>query len=133
MFHSITLEAFAFAHSKACLHKALGPDGIPMYILKLLGRPLLEYLQPMFQACFHFSYNPLYFKQSYTVALRKPCKGDYSALVAWQPVALLKTLEKILETVVASKITDLSKDHVLLPPKHMGACPGGFTDTALDM
>jgi hypothetical protein len=35
-----------------------------MYFLKLLGRSFLEYLQPLFQACSHFSYHPLHFKQS---------------------------------------------------------------------
>jgi hypothetical protein len=103
-----------------------------MYFLKLLGRPLLEYLQPLFQACFHFSYYPLHFKQSSTVALRKPSKGDYSAPAAWQPVALLNTLGKVLETVVASRITALFEEHGLLPPQHMGARPGRSTDTALD-
>ncbi len=63
-----------------------------MYFLKLLGRPLLEYLQPLFQAYFHSSYHHLHFKQSSTVALRKPGKWDYSVPAVWQPVALLNTL-----------------------------------------
>jgi hypothetical protein len=52
---SITIEKIVFALSKACFHKALGPDTIPMYYFKLLWWPLLEYLQPLFEACFHFS------------------------------------------------------------------------------
>ncbi len=40
---------------------------------------------------------------------------------------------KVLETVVASKITALSEEYGLLPPQHMGARPGRSTDTALDM
>ncbi len=85
---SYTLEEISSALFKACLHKAPGPDGIPMYFLKLLGRPLLEYLQPLFQACFDLSYHPLHFKQSSTVAPRKPGNGDYSAHVTWRPVPL---------------------------------------------
>jgi hypothetical protein len=104
-----------------------------MYFLKLLGRPLLECLQPLFQACLHFSYHPLHFKQSSTVALRKPGKGDYCGPAAWQPVALLNTLGKVLETVGANRITALSEEHGLLPPRHVGARPGRSTDTALDM
>jgi hypothetical protein len=45
---SITVEEIAFALSNAPPHKAPGPDGIPMYFLKLLGRPLLKYLQHLF-------------------------------------------------------------------------------------
>ncbi len=128
-----SLDKLASALSKAHLHKAPGPDGILMFFLKLLGRPLLEYLQPLFQACLQFSYHPLHFKHSSTVALRKPGKGDYSAPAAWRPVALLNTLVKVLEAVVASRITALSEEHGLLPPQHMGARPGRSTDTALDM
>jgi hypothetical protein len=104
-----------------------------MYFLKLLGRPLLEYLQPLFQACLQFSYHPLHFKHSSTVVLRKPGKGDYSAPCAWRPIALLNTLGKVLKAVVASRITALSEEHGLLPPQQMGACPGRSTDTALEM
>ncbi len=104
-----------------------------MYFLKLLGKPPLGYLQPLFQAFFHFSYYSLHFKQSSTVARRKPGKGDYSAPAAWRPVALLNTLGKVLETIMASRITDLSEEHGLLPPQHMGALLGRSTDTALDM
>ncbi len=104
-----------------------------MYFLKLLGRPLLEYLQPLFQACFHFSYHPLHFKLSSTVALRKPGKGDYSAPAAWIPVALLNSLGKVLETVVARRKTALSEVHGPLSPQHMGARPGRTSDTELYM
>jgi hypothetical protein len=87
-----------------------------MYFHKLLGKWFLEFLQPLILACYHFSYHPRHFKQSSTVALRKPGKGDYSAPAAWQPVALLNTYGKVLETVVASRITALSKEDSLLPP-----------------
>ncbi len=48
-------------------------------------------------------------------------------------MALLNNLGKVLETVVASRITALYEKHGLLPPQHMGACPWRSTDTALDM
>jgi hypothetical protein len=102
-----------------------------MYFLKLLGRPLLEYLQPLFQACFQFSHHPLHLKQSSTVALRKHSKGDYSAPADWQHVVHLATLGKVLETVMASKITGLSVEYGLLPSQHMGTSPQRPTDTAL--
>ncbi len=130
---TISIEEIASALCKARPHKAPGPDDIPIFFLKLLGRPLLEYLQPLFQACLHLSYHPIHFKQSSTAVLRKPGKGDYSAPAAWRPIALLNTLGKVLEAVVASRITALSEEHGLLPPQQMGARPGRSTDTALDM
>jgi hypothetical protein len=104
-----------------------------MTFLKQLGKPLLEYLQPLFQACFHYSYHPPHFKQSSTVALRKLGKGDYSAPAAQQSVALLNTLGKVIENVVACRITALIEEHGLLPPQQMGACLRRSTATALDM
>jgi hypothetical protein len=65
--------------------------------------------------------------------LRKPGKGDYSAPAAWRPIAVLCTLEKVLEAVIACRITALSGEHGLLPPQPMGARPGRSTDTALEM
>jgi hypothetical protein len=46
---------------------------------------------------------------------------------------LLNTLGKVIETVVAGKITALLGEHGLLPPQHMGARPRRSTDTAPDM
>jgi hypothetical protein len=129
----VTVEEIASALSKAKPHKAHGPDGIPVFILKLLGRPVLEYLQSLFQARFNFSYHPSHFRQSSTVALRKPGKEDYSVPAAWRPIALLSTLGKVLEGVVASRITALSEEHDLLLPQHMGARLGRSTETVLDL
>ncbi len=92
-----------------------------MYFFKLLGRLIIKYPQPLFQACFHFSYHPLHFKQSSIVALRKSDKGDYSAPAAWEPVTLLNTLRKTQESVGARIITALFEEHLLLSPQHMGA------------
>ncbi len=129
----ISLDEIASALSKASSYKAPGPDQLPMFFLKLLGRPLLEYLQPLFQACLQLSYHPLHFKHSSTVVLRKPGKGDNSAPGAWRPIALLYTLGKVLEAVVASRTTTLSEEHGLLPPQQMGMRPGRSTDTAPEM
>jgi hypothetical protein len=89
---AITLEEITSALSKAKPHKAPGPYGIPVFILKLLGRPLLEHLQALIQACPNFSHHPSCFRCSSTVALRKPGKDNYSVLAAWQLITLLSTL-----------------------------------------
>ncbi len=46
--HIISLEESSFAVSKARSNRAPGPDGIPIFFLNLLGRPLLEYIEPLF-------------------------------------------------------------------------------------
>jgi hypothetical protein len=67
-----------------------------------------------------------------TVPLRKLGKGDYSVPEAWRPIALLNTLGKVLECVIAQQILSLSEEHSLLPAQHMWARPGRSIDTALD-
>jgi hypothetical protein len=112
--------------------KAAGSDGIPFFVLKSLGSPLVSFLKPLFQAFINLSYHPTAFCHCNTVLLRKPGKGDYSVPGAWQPIALLNTLGKVLESVIARQISTLSEEHSPLPAQHRGARPGRSIDTALD-
>jgi hypothetical protein len=82
---SILLNEIASALSKALSYIALGPDGLQILFHKLLGKSLLKFLQPLFQACLQFSYHHLHFKQSSTFVLMKSGKVDCSASAAWQP------------------------------------------------
>jgi hypothetical protein len=45
---TITVEKFASVLSKAKPHKAPCPDASSVFVLKLLGRPHLKYLQALF-------------------------------------------------------------------------------------
>jgi hypothetical protein len=63
--------------------KGAGSDGIPFFVLKCLGSPLVSFLKPLFQACIDFFYHPTAFCHCNTVPLRKPGKGDYSVPGAW--------------------------------------------------
>ena len=65
--------------------------------------------------------------------LRKPGKSNYSDPGAWRPITLLNTLGKILETVLARKITDLGERHGLLPRSQMGNRKQRSTETALKL
>ncbi len=87
---------------------------------------------PLFQACINLSYHPTAFCHCNTVPLRKQGKGDYSVPRAWRPIALLNRLGKVLESVIARRISSLSVEHGLLPAQHMGASPSRSIDAALD-
>jgi hypothetical protein len=112
--------------------KAAGSDGIPFFVLKCLGSPLISLLQPLFQAFLNLSYRPTTFHHCNTLPLRKLGKGDYSVHGTWRPIALLNTLERTLISVIAGQILSFSEEHSLLPTQHIGACPGRSIDTALD-
>jgi hypothetical protein len=130
---SISDEEVSSVIKKLHPFRAAGSDGIPFFVLKCLGHPLVSYLTALFQACISLSYHSTAFCHYNTVLLRKPGKGDYSAPRAWRPIALLNTLGKLLESVIARQIYALSEEHNPLPAQHMGARRGRSIDTALDL
>ncbi len=48
-------------------------------------------------------------------------KEDYTVAKAWRPISLLATLGKVLESVVAERISQAVETHDLLPTNHFGA------------
>jgi hypothetical protein len=54
------------------------------------------------------------------VVIRKPGKGDYTDPKSYRPIALLSTLGKALEGVMATRISYLVERHSLLPQNHIG-------------
>ena len=77
-------------------------------------------LTKLVNAYFRLSYFPKQFRHARTIVLRKPGKPNYSDPGAWRPIALLNTTGKIVETVLARRITDLAESHRLLPDSQMG-------------
>lgn len=115
--------------------KAPGPDGIPNRILKACSEKLSESLTPLYQACVRLTYHPYAFKTAHTIVIRKPGKDaeDYVNPKAYRPIALLNTLGKTLESIMAEKISYLAERFNLLPCTQMGARRGRSTETALEL
>ncbi|KAJ0130721.1 Uncharacterized protein HZ326_26179 [Fusarium oxysporum f. sp. albedinis] len=55
------------------------------------------------------------------IPLKKPGKDDYTIAKAWRPISLFATLGKVLESVVAERISHAVETHGLLPTNHFGA------------
>lgn len=113
--------------------KAPGPDRIPNRVLKAAQEWLTPRLLIIFNAALRNGYHPNEWKRATTLALRKPNKGDYTLPKAYRPIALLNTMGKLLERVMARKITQLAEAHGLLPESQMGARPGRSAETALQI
>lgn len=113
--------------------KAPGPDGIPNRLLKhcreVLGEPLAE----LFNACLAQGYHPKRFKESNTIVLRKPQKERYDVPKAYRPIALLNTMGKALEKIVAQRISEAAETYNLLPEEQMGARPKRSTLSAIEL
>jgi len=65
------------------------------------------------------------------VVLQKERKGDYSLPGSYRPVALENTMAKVLETLVAQRLTSTLEKEALLPDTQFGARKHRSTSSAL--
>ena len=94
--------------------KAPGPDGLPFYCLRQAYLAATEQFNSLFDMLGTTGYHPLCWRQATTVIIPKPEKPDYSIPKAYQPVALLNCLGKILEKLMANRIAYMAEKHNLL-------------------
>jgi hypothetical protein len=65
--------------------------------------------------CLEVGYHPKSWRKVIAVTLRKPRKPDYSNPRAYRLITLLECLGKILENIVARRLTYLAGKHNLVP------------------
>ena len=63
--------------------------------------------------------------------LRKTGKPDYTNPSAYRPISLLNTLGKLLEAVIAKRMSYYVERYDLLPNTQFGGRPGRSTEQAL--
>ena len=112
-------------------NKAPGPDGIPNCILHLFLPQILLLLLPLYNQCLRSGIHLRAFKRSVTVALWKLNKGDYRVVKAYRPVALLNTLGKVMESVMARRLSWMAETHQLLLKTLLGGRKGISTEHAV--
>lgn len=71
------------------------------------------------------------FKQAIAVALRKLGKKDYSKPRAYRLITLLECLGKVIEKVVARRLTYYAGKYGLVPPEQFGGCANTATTDAM--
>ena len=98
--------------------KALGPDGISPYTLKMCASQLAHPLALLFQNCLHSQTWPTTWKKARVVAVHK--KKSRTSPENYRPISLLSTIGKIFEKVLANRITSFLELHHLLSPKQFG-------------
>lgn len=87
----------------------------------------------LFCACKSVGHHPRCFREAHTIAVKKPNKGDYILAKAYRPIALLNTLGKALESVIANRMTTLAEQHKMLPDSQMGGRRRRSCETALEL
>ena len=94
--------------------RALGIDGITNGFLRAMGPKLVEAVAMLATRCWKLGHYPHSLKRARTITLRKLGKPLYSNLGAWRPIALLNTIGKIIETLVARRLSKAVEEHHLL-------------------
>jgi ribonuclease HI len=75
----------------------------------------------LFQASLDEGTLPRQWRHAKIIPLKKPNKENYTIAKAWRPISLLATLGKILESIIAERISHAVETYGLLPTSHFGA------------
>lgn len=110
---------------------APGEDGIPTLVCKRLWKYIGKVTTHIFTASVELGYYLQQWKRAMIVVLRKPGKPDYSVPGAYRPISLLNTLGKLLEAVMAKRLSYYAETYGLLPDTQFGSRPGRNTEQAL--
>lgn len=129
----VSQDQVAGAINRTGAWKAPGRDQIPTGFLKACGEPLYAVLARITQASLQAAYFPRCFRTAKVVALRKPGKTARQLQTAsgWRPIALLSTVGKVIEAIVAERITEAAERNGLLPLNQMGNRKGRSTELAI--
>jgi hypothetical protein len=100
--------------------KAPGPDGITNKALQAGVDLIAAHLTRIFNQSLKLGHCPIQFQASITAVLRKPDKANYAVPKAYQPIALLNTIGKIMDAAIARRLSYLVETHHVLPPTRMG-------------
>ena len=112
--------------------KAAGQDELPNGFLRACGLPLVQALQQIASSSMVLGHFPTLFRKARVVVLRKPGKtlAQLRQAGGWRPISLLSCVGKVIEGLVAKKMTEAAEARGVLPPEQMGNRAGRSTELA---
>ncbi|KAM3449681.1 hypothetical protein NHJ6243_009942, partial [Beauveria neobassiana] len=117
---NLTLEEVHRQLMAAKSWKAPGQDGLPMVVWQQVWPVVQDQILALFQASIDKGVLPHQWRHAKIIPLKKSDKEDYGIAGAWRPISLLCTLGKVLESVIAERISYAVETFSLLPTNHFG-------------
>lgn len=96
---------------------------MPNVVWKEVWPVLKVWIHTIFKASVRLGIVPTAWKVARILPLRKPNKPGYTVPKAYRPISLLSTLAKILELVIARRLSYWAETYDLLPAYQFGARP----------
>ena len=84
--------------------KAMGGDGIPPLILKLIAPAILDPIHHLFSSCLSEGYLPKEWRRHYITLIHK--SGARSQVSNYRSISLLCCISKVLERLIFDKVSD---------------------------
>ncbi|KAF4334758.1 endonuclease exonuclease phosphatase [Fusarium beomiforme] len=116
----VTLEEVEEKVMAAKAWKAPGEDGLPAMLWKQLWPVVGDRVLHLFRTSLRDGELPVQWRSAKIIPLKKPGKDDYKVAKAWRSISLLSTLGKMLEAVMADRISYAVETFGLLPTNHFG-------------
>jgi hypothetical protein len=108
-------------------------DDIFNRIFKTFIDKLMSHLVNLFRVCAALNYHSRCFRETHIIALKKLEKKNYTNVKTYKSIALLNTFEKVLKSVIARRINDLTKTHDLLFVNQMNERKSRSCETILKL
>ena len=119
--HSITTHKIQLAITHLKYGTSVGPDGISYTILCHVHEAVPRLLPLLFDTCLRYAVHPPEWKTANCVIIPKPGKNTYSRPKSYRPISLQSCLGKLLEAIVAKRLSHLAMLYGATHPSQMGS------------
>jgi hypothetical protein len=114
MFELIDENEIKKAIKRCKSNSASRSNDISNRVLKVLVNKLISHFLSLFRICVELNYHSLCFKKTHIITLKKSKKKNYTNIKIYKSIVLLNILDKALKSIIAQRISDLTKTHDLL-------------------